>query len=140
MVCNIPQNKKNGNSCRCLSATVGLGRSRSVFSRTLSCWCKIMIQNMLLTRRKEEKGDLKVMDFTPQSPDLNPIENLWNHLKREKAKQNPRSKENMWNILIQCWNNIEPAVLTKLVHSMPDRVKAVLKSKGGHTKNDVNLC
>ena len=80
---------------------------------------------MLLTRRKEEKGDLKVMDFPPQSPDLNPIENLWDHLKREKAKQNPRSKENMWNILIQCWNNIEPAVLTKLVHSMPDRVKAV---------------
>ena len=33
-----------------------------------------MCKNYL--RRKEEKGDLVVMDFPPQSPDLNPIENL----------------------------------------------------------------
>ena len=87
-------------------------------------------------KRKEEKGDLKVMDFPPQSPDLNPIENLWDRLMREKVKHNPTSKDNLWDVLNQCWNNLKPAVLRELVHSMPTRVKAVLKAKGaiGHTK------
>jgi transposase len=36
-----------------------------------------MCKNYL--RRKQEKGDLVVMDFPPQSRDLNPIENLWDY-------------------------------------------------------------
>jgi transposase len=82
--------------------------------------------------RKQEKSDLVVMDFPPQSRDLNPIENLWDHLKREKVKHDPTSKENLWYVLNQCWNNLKPAVLRKPVESMPGRVKAILKSKGSH--------
>ena len=85
-------------------------------------------------KRKEEKGDLVIMNFPPQSPDLNPIENLWDHLKREKVKHRSTNKDNLWDVLNQSWNNIKPEVLIKLVHSMPNRVNAVLKAKGGHTK------
>ena len=53
-------------------------------------------------RRKQEKGDLVVMDFPPQSRDLNPIENLWDYLKREKVKHDPTSKDNLWDILNRC--------------------------------------
>ena len=74
------------------------------------------------------------MNFPPQSPDLNPIENLWDHLKREKVKHRSTNKDNLWDVLNQSWNNIKPEVLIKLVHSMPNRVNAVLKAKGGHTK------
>ena len=38
-----------------------------------------MCKNYL--RRKQEKGDPVVMNFSPQSQDLNPIENLWDHFK-----------------------------------------------------------
>ena len=43
----------------------------------------------------QEKGDLVVMDFPPQSRYLNPIENLCkcDHLKREKVKHDPTSKD-----------------------------------------------
>ena len=83
-------------------------------------------------RRKEKKGDLVVMDFQPQSLHLNPIENLWDQLKRDKVIHIPTSKEDLWDVVNQCWNNLKPALLKKLAHSMPN--KAVLKSKGGHTK------
>ena len=52
------------------------------------------------------------MDFPPQSRYLNPIENLWDHLKRKKVKHDPTSKDNLWDVLNQCWNNLKPAVLT----------------------------
>ena len=74
------------------------------------------------------------MDFPPQSRDFNPIENLWDHLKREKVKDDSTSKENLWDVLNQCWNNLTPAVLRTLVESMPRSVKAILTWKGGHTK------
>ena len=43
------------------------------------------------------------------------------------------SKDNLWEILSDCWNNIKASVLQALVKSMPKRVQAVLKAKGGHT-------
>jgi hypothetical protein len=39
--------------------------------------------------------------------------------------------------MLHAWNNLKPVVLNRtLVESMtmPGRVKAILKSKGGHTK------
>jgi hypothetical protein len=47
--------------------------------------------------RDQEKGDLVVMDFLLHEPPARPksyIENLWEHLKREKVKHNPTSKGN----------------------------------------------
>ena len=92
-----------------------------------------LCKNYLKTN--EQKGDLVVMDFPPQSPDLNPIEHVWEHLKREKVKCNPTSLNNLWDVLNHCWNNMQQTVLGQLVHSMPHRVDAVLKAKGGHTKD-----
>ena len=74
------------------------------------------------------------MDFPPQSPDVNPIENLWEHLKRKKVKHAVTSKDNLWEILSDCWSNIKAPVLQAPVKSMPKRVNAVLKARGGHTK------
>jgi hypothetical protein len=51
------------------------------------------------------------------------------------VKHDPTSKDNLWDVLNQCWNiNLKPAVLRTLVESMPGRDKAILKSKGVHTK------
>ena len=93
-----------------------------------SNFCKQHLQN------KERQGELKLMDFPPQSPVVNPIEHLWENLKREKVKHAVTSKDNLWEILSDCWGNIKAPVLQALVKSMPKRVQAVLKAKGRHTK------
>ncbi|KAM7407138.1 hypothetical protein PAMA_003055 [Pampus argenteus] len=92
-----------------------------------------LCKNYLKT--KVDQRVLTVMDFPLQSPDLNPIEHLWGHLKTEKAKHSVTSREALWNIIKSCWDNVCHQVLHKLVESMPARVHAVIKAKGGQIKS-----
>ena len=42
---------------------------------------------------------LTVMDCSPQSPDLNIIAAVWDHLDRERNKGQSKSKEELWKVL-----------------------------------------
>ncbi|CAB5358599.1 unnamed protein product [Rhizophagus irregularis] len=46
----------------------------------------------------------------------------------------PKNKRELMTILEDEWHKLEPEKLTKLIDSMPRRVKAVIKSKGNPTK------
>lgn len=81
--------------------------------------------------RKEADGVLENMTWPPQSPDLNPIELLWEELDRKIRTSCPTSAENLWEKLKEAWSSLEQRTLDKLVERMPRLVKAVIKSKGG---------
>lgn len=81
----------------------------------------------------EEVG-LKVMTWPAQSPDLNPIKHLWTQLKRAIGKgSRPTFLPDLWEAIEREWLNITPETTRSLVESMPRRVAAVLKSRGGYT-------
>lgn len=77
---------------------------------------------------------IRVLDWPSQSPDLNPIENLWDELERATAGRKPTSKDELFQILNEAWKNIPLDTLIKLVDSMPKRCEAVIKAKGYATK------
>ena len=83
------------------------------------------------------KQNIKVLPWVGQSPDLNPIENLWMRLKhiigRMPAARN--MDEFIKNIKIS-WKKLEKDTdyLDKLTHSMPKRVQAVIEARGDITK------
>ena len=85
-------------------------------------------------QRKSATGTLTTLDWPPQSPDLNIIEAVWDYLDREKNKKQPTSKDQLWRVLKEAWDNIPEDYLQKLQQSLPKRIAAVIKSKGGHTK------
>ena len=68
-----------------------------------------------------------------QSPDLNPIEHLWDELERRIRKHHISSKNQLKQLLLQEWNNIGEEVTRKLVGSMKKRLESVIRSKGRHT-------
>lgn len=69
------------------------------------------------------------------SPDINPIENCWVTLKKNVAKRRPSSIEALRRDILSVWcTEITPEYCAALVHSMPERIKAVLAAKGRHTK------
>ena len=81
----------------------------------------------------QRKG-VSVMDWPVQSPDLNPIENLWTILKQKVHNSKPSSLDVLWETLNGVWNNIEESTIESLVASLPKRVKAVIAAKGEATR------
>jgi transposase len=81
-------------------------------------------------------NEIKVLDWPAQSPDLNPIEHLWYHVKKQLQKypSPPPNLHAMWDRLVHEWENIPSEVCQNLIESMPRRLEAVIKAKGGHTK------
>lgn len=75
-----------------------------------------------------------VLNTPPQSPDVNPIEHLWAELKRNLGKTPIRNVEHLKERITEEWNSIPSTVTSKLVHSMPKRLQAILKAKGYPTK------
>ena len=74
----------------------------------------------------------EVLEWPPQSPDLNPIEHLWAWLKRRlnQYERPPSGMIELWERVQAEWDKIDTEVCLKLVESVPNRVNAVLKAKG----------
>jgi transposase len=89
-----------------------------------------------MAREWFEKHHVELLDWPVQSPDLNPIEHLWLHLKRKVAgyETEPRSIHELWERVEAEWERIPKDVCVDLIKSMPRRIAAVLKAKGGYTK------
>jgi transposase len=78
---------------------------------------------------------ITLLEHPPQSPDLNPIENLWRIIKHKLYNNvNIRSVEYLWKEFEKEWEHIGKDICQKLIDSMPERLDAVIKAKGGHTK------
>ena len=79
---------------------------------------------------------IPLLDWVAQSPDLNPIEHLWDHLDCQIRKRQPlpNSKQELIRAAQEEWVNIDIETLHRLILSLPKRVKAVIEAKGQHTK------
>jgi hypothetical protein len=75
------------------------------------------------------------LDWPAQSPDLNPIEHLWDELESQlRARPNrPTSVHNLINALVAEWKQVPAAMSQHLVERLPRRVDAVIAAKGGPT-------
>ena len=83
-----------------------------------------------------EDRNITLLDWPAQSPDISPIEHQWVHLKRELGKypKAPTGVWELWDRVVEVWNAIPPETCQNLIESMPRRLEAVIKAKGGHTK------
>jgi hypothetical protein len=79
---------------------------------------------------------LSVLSWPSQSPDLNPIEHLWNQVQR-----NIKEESRIFGTASELWDRIEEEMkeenknlCRKLIATMPERVIDVIRAKGGYTR------
>lgn len=92
--------------------------------------------NSKLATKWFQDHNIKVMDWPAQSPDLNPIEHLWEILKTKIYGHDQPSSGvwELWERTAEEWGKIEVKQCQRLIESMPRRLGAVIKAKGGNTK------
>ncbi|GFS81765.1 transposable element Tc3 transposase [Trichonephila clavipes] len=81
-----------------------------------------------------ESEDITRMDWPAYSPDLNPIEHVWDVLRRRIAARShhPENTQQIKQMLIEEWALLPQEMLHQLVLSMRRRCKATIAVRGGH--------
>ena len=89
-----------------------------------------------LTQDFLRQEGINVLPWPSKSPDLNPIEHLWDELGcRVRGRQNvPQTVRQLEIALQQEWNNIPRRTVRRLCTSMGSRLRACSQSSGGHTR------
>ncbi len=84
----------------------------------------------------EHDNEFTLLKWPPQSPDLNPIEQLWDVVEREILIMDVQSTnlQQLRDAIMTIWSKISEECFQHLVESMTQRINAVLKEKGGPTR------
>ena len=90
----------------------------------------------LLTKQWFEDNSIRVLDWPAQSPDLNPIEHLWNEMDcyLRHLKIPVRTQDQVWDAIQKIWVELGNDVCKKLVDTMPARINDVIRANGGYTR------
>src|ERR1044071_4481568 len=89
-----------------------------------------------LVMKTLDEHSIDSLPWPANSPDMNIIENLWDHLDREVHKRvpPPRNKKVLWKYLEEEWEKIDQKYIDSLYDSIPTRIQRLVEQKGGNTE------
>lgn len=79
--------------------------------------------------------NVQLLEWPGNSPDLNPIENIWGLVKKKIRQETITTKQQAIAAVIKYWymDATLRDIVVNAVESMPRRIAAVIAAKGGHT-------
>lgn len=88
-----------------------------------------------VTRRFFERYDITLLRHPAMSPDLNPIEHVWDIMGRRLRREYPNlpNLAALERALARIWRTISQSAIRRCIN-MPERLGAVIRSRGGNTR------
>ena len=82
------------------------------------------------------QNNVNLMEWPALSPDLSPIEHVWDELGRQLRRRlaRPETLQQLEDAIMEEWANIPVDVLARNIHSMRRRCRAVINANGGQTR------
>ena len=78
---------------------------------------------------------IKILDSSGNSPNFNPIKNLWCKVKDLMSQKQPGSSSKLVKVIKEVWvKEISGEYCESLIYSMPYRLQAVIDAHEGDTK------
>ncbi len=74
--------------------------------------------------------DITLLPWPANSPDMNPIENVWGFIKKKLDGQTFNSKDECFAAIEKHWFNFYEEHSQKLAETMPGRIQCLIKNKG----------
>jgi len=98
----------------------------------------VLVQNNATPHRARRTTQLladeqvEVMEWPPMSPDMNPIEHVWDHIGRQiRSMENPPTSGHTLRQAVQrVWDEMPQEVIMRLIDSMPRRTRALAGARG----------
>lgn len=80
--------------------------------------------------------NIDVLNWAPNSPDMNIIKHVWHCVDTKIHLQSPlpSNLSELWVAVQEEWRNLEPDYISSLFEGMPWCVKALVEAQGGYTK------
>lgn len=83
-----------------------------------------------------DEAGIERMPWPAISPDMNPIEHLWDQLgRRVRGRENaPENLQKLTAALVEEWANIPQENIANLIRSMPRCLETLIRVRGGNTR------
>jgi len=81
-----------------------------------------------------EETNIQRLVWPARSPDLNPIEHVWDMLGRRVRNRQPNTLSDLRTALLEEWENIPPEAIRNCIESMPRRMVKVMRKRGGNIR------
>ncbi|GFV71506.1 hypothetical protein TNCV_2048561 [Trichonephila clavipes] len=118
----------------------GVGRHHDQWPHAPTCGCEWdydgqrYIDEVLFPHDCLDSEGIQRLVWPARSPDLNPIENVWDALGRQVTGRNypPTNKNTLIRALTEEWDKLPQQLLDNVVQSMVRRVECCITLHGGH--------
>ena len=82
-----------------------------------------------------EKNNVKLLDWPPQSPDINPIEQVWGWLAHRLNGMRIQNIKELRGTVLKLWEEIPKEAILAFIEKIPDKI-LYIKEHGGEVYSD----